>query len=185
MLAYPLIDLLYGSDFEDAALPLILLAPTIFLYPPTYIAAYVLISQDRQSALAWVYGSVAVVNIGLNLVLIPAVLARRAAFVTSLSQLLSATIMVTLALRASGRVDTRTILGGACVASALAGGTMALLHDEFLLAAPAGALVYVVVLALFERRFHPHDYERVMSFVRRRPAEPSAGGAPESEQLQT
>ncbi len=184
VLAYPLIDLLYGSDFEDGAVPLMLLAPTIFLYPPTYIAAYVLISQDRQSELAWVYGSVAVVNIGLNLVLIPAYSLDGAAFVTSVSQLLSAAIMVTLALRASGPVDTRTIVGGPVLASALAGGTMALLHDEILIAAPAGALVYVVVLALFERRFHPHDYERVMRFVRRRPAEPSAGGAPESEQLQ-
>ena len=100
---------------------------------------------------------------------------------TSVSQLLSAAIMVTLALRASGPVDTRTIVGGPVLASALAAGTMALLHDEILIAAPAGALVYVVVLALFERRFHPHDYERVMRFVRRRPAEPSAGGAPESE----
>lgn len=184
VLAYPLMDLLYGSDFEDGALPLILLAPTIFLYPPTYIAAYVLISQDRQSALAWVYGSVAVVNIGLNLVLIPAYSLDGAAFVTSLSQLLSAAIMVTLALRASGPVDVRTIAGGAILASALAGGTMALLHDEILIAVPAGVLVYVAVLALFERRFHPRDYDRVMRFVRRRPAGPSAGGAPESEQLQ-
>jgi len=127
---------------------------------------------------------VAVVNIGLNLVLIPAYSLDGAAFVTSVSQLLSAAIMVTLALRASGPVDTRTIVGGPVLASALAGGTMALFHDEILIAAPAGAIVYVVVLALFERRFHPHDYERVMRFVRRRPAEPSAGGAPESEQLQ-
>lgn len=184
VLAYPLMDLLYGSEFEDGALPLILLAPTIFLYPPTYIAAYVLISQDRQSVLAWVYGSVAVVNIGLNLILIPIYSLDAAAFVTSFSQLLCSAFMVTLALRASGPVDVRTIAGGPVLASALAGGTMALLYDEILIAAPAGALVYAVVLALFERRFHPHDYERVMRFVRRRPADPSARGAPDPEQLQ-
>lgn len=184
VLAYPLMDLLYGSEFEDGALPLILLAPTIFLYPPTYIAAYVLISQDRQSALAWVYGTVAVVNIGLNLILIPAYSLDGAAFATSFSQLLCAAIMVTLALRASGSVDVRTIAGGPVLASALAGGTMALLRDEILIAAPAGAIVYVVVLALFERRFHSRDYERVMRFVRRRPADSSAGGPPDPEKLQ-
>ena len=184
VLAYPLMDLLYGSEFEDGALPLILLAPTIFLYPPTYIAAYVLISQDRQSALAWVYGSVAIVNIGLNLILIPAYSLDGAAFVTSLSQLLCCTIMVALALRASGPVDVRTIAGGPVLASALAGGTMAVLHDEILIAVPAGVLVYVAALMLFERRFHPRDYDRVMRFVRRRPADPSAGGAPDSQELQ-
>jgi len=184
VLAYPLMDLLYGSDFEDGALPLILLAPTIFLYPPTYIAAYVLISQDRQSVLAWVYGSVAVVNIGLNLVLIPVYSLDAAAFVTSFSQLLCAALMVSLALRASGPVDVRTITGGPVLAAALAGGVMALLHDEILVAAPAGAVVYAVVLTLFERRFHPHDYERVTRFLRRRPADSSAGSVPDPEKLQ-
>lgn len=184
VLADPLIELLYGSEFEDAAVPLALLAPTILLYPPTYIAAYVLISQDRQSTLAWVYGIVAVVNIGLNLVLIPAYSLDGAAFATSFTQLLCAAIMVTLALRASGPVDVRTIAGGPLLAGALAAGTMALLRDEILIAAPAGMLVYAVVLALFERRFNPHDYERVIGFVRRRPAEPSAGGASDPEQLQ-
>ena len=175
VLAGPLIELLYGSEFEDAALPLALLAPTIVLYPPTYIAAYVLISQDRQKTLAWVYGAVAIVNIGLNLVLIPEYSLDGAAFVTSFSQLLCGAIMMTLALRASGRLDVGTILGGPVLASALAAGAMALLYDEILIAVPASVLVYAAALALFERRFHPRDYERVTRFVRRRPAEPSAG----------
>ena len=49
-------ELLYGSEFRDGASALILLAPTVVLYPPTYLAAYVLIGQDRQGTLAWVYG---------------------------------------------------------------------------------------------------------------------------------
>ena len=72
VLAYRFIDLLYGSDFEDGAVPLMLLAPTIFLYPPTYIAAYVLIFSGPAVGARLGVRLGGVVNIGFNLVLIPA-----------------------------------------------------------------------------------------------------------------
>jgi O-antigen/teichoic acid export membrane protein len=184
VLAYPLMELLYGAEFRDGASALILLAPTIILYPPTYLAAYVLISQDRQATLAWVYGSVTVVNIGLNMVLIPRFSLDGAAFATSLCETLSAAMMLGLALRAAGAIDVRAVAVGPVVASALAAGAMVLLHDQVLAAIPVSAAVYVGALVLYERRFHPHDHERVMSFLRRRTAaDASARGTPEPDEL--
>lgn len=184
VLAYPLMELLYGAQFRDGASALVLLAPTIILYPPTYIAALVLISQDRQSTLAWVYGSVTLVNVGLNMVLIPRYSFDGAAFATSFCEALRAAAMMALALRASGAIRARAVTVGPVLASALAGGAMALLYDQVLAAIPVAAVVYVVTLLLYERRFHPHDYARVMAFVRRgRAGDGSARGAPEPEQL--
>ena len=183
VLAYPLMELLYGPEFRDGASALILLAPTVVLYPPTYLAAYVLISQDRQGTLAWVYGGAALVNIGLNAVLIPEYSLDGPAFATSLCELITAVVMTTLALRVSGPLNLRSVAIGPVVASALAGASMALLYDAVLAAIPVAAVVYVVALVFYERRFHPEDYERVVDFIRRRRGSESAGGAPESEQL--
>ena len=181
VLAYPLMELLYGSEFRDGASALILLAPTIVLYPPTYLAAYVLIGQDRQGTLAWVYGAAALVNIGLNTILIPEYSLDGPAFATSFCELITAIVMTALALRVSGPISWRSAVVGPAAASALAAGAMVLLYDEVLVAIAVSAVVYVIALVLYERRFHPEDYERIMEFVRRRRR--SAGGAAEPEQL--
>jgi O-antigen/teichoic acid export membrane protein len=178
VLAYPVMELLYGDEFRDGASALILLAPTIVLYPPAYLAAYVLMSQDRQSLLAWVYGGGTVLNVGLNVVLIPRFSLDGAAFATSFCELLVAGAMVALALRAAGALDARAMLAGPVLAGALAAGAMALLYDTVLVAIPVAAAAYLTALVLYERRFHPRDYERVVGFLRRR-----SGAAPQAEQL--
>jgi len=84
----------------------------------------------------------------------------------------------------SGALDWRAIAVGPVVASALAGATMAVLHGQVVAAVAASVVVYIGALVLYERRFHPQDYERVMSFARRRPSGASARRSPDSEQLQ-
>ena len=177
VLAYPLMELLYGDEFRDGASALTLLAPTIVLYPLVYIAAYVLISQDRQSVLAWVYAGATVLNIGLNVVLIPEYSLDGPAFATTVCEALSVALMLVFALRVSGALDWRSILAGPVVASALAGGVMALLYDSVVVAIVASAVIYLVAIVLFERRFYRDDYEQVMRFVRRRSPGDSAGRA--------
>jgi O-antigen/teichoic acid export membrane protein len=174
VLADPLMELLYGPEFRDGASALMLLAPTVVLYPLTYIAAYVLIAQDRQSVLAWVYAAAMVLNIALNAILIPRYSLDGPAFATSVCEALTGALMLAFALRVSGALDWRAIAVGPVVASALAGGTMAVLHGQVVAAMAASAIVYIGVLMLLERRFHPEDKERVMSFARRRPRGASA-----------
>ena len=159
-------------------------SPTIVLYPLVYIAAYVLISQDRQSVLAWVYAGATLVNIGLNVVLIPRYSLDGPAFATTVCEALSVAFMLAFALRVSGPIDWRSITAGPVLASALAGGVMALLHGSVVAAIVLSAIVYLAALVLFERRFYREDYEQVMGFVRRRGPGDSARGAPDPEQLQ-
>jgi len=90
VLAEPVIRLLYGSSYEGAASALRLLTPAIALYPICYLTGYLLVSQDLQRVLTWVYGLVALENVLANFVLIPWLSLNGAALGTSISQLLVA-----------------------------------------------------------------------------------------------
>jgi O-antigen/teichoic acid export membrane protein len=170
VLAGPLMRLLYGSSYESGATALRLLTPAIVLYPICYVSGYLLVSQDRQRVLTWVYGLVALENILANLVLIPWLSLNGAALSTSISQLLVAVALVFFAQRAAGQIQWGPIVGGAAVASVLAAAAMAGLGDSVGIAVPAGALVYLVAIVLFERFFFPADAQAVLGLLTRRRA---------------
>jgi O-antigen/teichoic acid export membrane protein len=162
VLAGPLIELLYGSEYGDSALALRLLAPAIALYPVCYITASLLVSQHRQRVLLVVYALVAVENVAANLVLIPWLSLYGAAIGTSIS-----TVLVAAAFVASARqqVDFARVLGGPVLASATAACVMLLLRESFIAAVVASAIVYVGVLVLFERRLFPDDARAVLDLL--------------------
>lgn len=168
VLAGPLVQLLYGSSYEEAETALRLLTPAIALYPICYLTGYLLVSQDRQRVLTWVYGLVALENILANFVLIPWLSLNGAALGTSISQLLVAVAFVGFALRTAGKIEWGRIAAGPVVATLLAAGTMAALRDELGLAVPAGTAVYLVALLLFERSVFPEDARAVLGLLPRR-----------------
>jgi O-antigen/teichoic acid export membrane protein len=151
VLAEPLIDLLYTSEFSQAADALALLAPAIALFPIAYITGYLLVSQDRQIVSTWTYGIVAVENILLNLYLIPVHSLKGAAIGTSISYVLVLCSVLFFARRTAGPVDWRRILLSSGLASAASGLAMWALRDEFWAAVAAGATVYVVAFLAVER----------------------------------
>jgi len=168
ILAGPLVRVLYGSSYEDAATALRLLAPAIALYPFSYLTGYLLVSQDQQRILTWVYGLVTLENVLVNLVLIPWLSLNGAALGTSISQLLVAVVFVAVAQRTIGRIGWTRIAGGPVVATLLAAGTMAALRDELAVAVAVGAAVYLVALVLFERFLFPEDARAVLDLLPRR-----------------
>jgi len=168
VLAGPLIRVLYGSSYGSAETALRLLTPAIALYPICYVTGYLLVSQDRQRVLTWVYGLVALENILANLLLIPWLSLNGAALGTSISQLLVAVAFVAFAQRIAGGIDWSRIAAGPVVGTLLAAGTMAALRDELALAVPAGTAVYVVALVLFERLLFPEDARAVLNLLPRR-----------------
>lgn len=151
ILAGPLIELLYTAEFSEAADALVLLAPTVALFPVAYITGYLLVSQDKQIVSTYTYGLVAVENILLNLYLIPAHSLRGAAIGSSISYVLVLCSVLTFARRIAGPVDWRRILLSAGVASAAAGGVMWALKDELFAAVGAGAVVYLLMFLGIER----------------------------------
>jgi O-antigen/teichoic acid export membrane protein len=171
ILAEPLIELLYGHGYPDAPDALVLLAPAIALYPLGYVTGYLLVGQDRQRVLTYVYGAVALENIALNFVLIPAFSLEGAAIGTSLSQLLVTVSLVYFARRTVGRIRFARVLVGPAFASAGAAVLFALFRENVALAAAAGGVVYVVLLLAFERVVYPDDASAIREIAvrRRRP----------------
>ena len=56
VLADPLVETLYGTDFDEAAPALQLLAPSIVLFPIAYVTGLFLIARRRQRFVAVLYG---------------------------------------------------------------------------------------------------------------------------------
>jgi O-antigen/teichoic acid export membrane protein len=151
VLARPLIELLYTSEFSEAADALVLLSPAIALFPVCYVTGYLLVSQDRQIVSTYTYGIVAIVNIVLNLILIPAFSLRGAAINSSISYVIVLVVVLTFARQTAGPVDWKRILLSSGLGSAAAGAAMWLLDDTFALAVAAGVAAYVSVFLLVER----------------------------------
>jgi O-antigen/teichoic acid export membrane protein len=168
LLGGQLVRLVYGSGFGDAGSALAWLAPAIVLYPVAQISGALLVAQNRQVALAVVYGLIALENVLANLVLIPLFSLQGAAAGASLSQALVAGPLLVLATHTAGRIDMQRIVAGPLLAAVASAAAMLLLRDEFGLAVAGGALAFIVVLVAFERRFYPEDAQAVTAFVRRR-----------------
>ena len=164
----PLATFVYGSDFEPAGDALRLLAPAIALYPVTHLAGVLLLSQDRQVALAAAHGVVAVANVAANVVLISLFSLDGAAAAASLTQLLLAIGLLVAARGLLPHVSWPRILAGPTLAGALAALGMAVFRDDLGPGLAAGALVYLPALVLFERLAFPADARALWGFVLRR-----------------
>lgn len=163
----PLATFVYGSDFGQTGDALRWLAPAIVLYPVTHLASVLLLSQDRQVALAAAHGIVAVVNVAANVVLISLFSLNGAAAAASLTQLLLALGLLAAARGLLQHVSWPRVLAGPLLAGGLAALGMAAFRNDLGPALAAGALVYVPALVLFERFVFPADARALWNFVRR------------------
>jgi len=159
---------LYGSDFDRAGDALRLLAPAILLYPVTHLFSVLLLSQDRQVAVAVVHGAVAAANLAGNVVLIALFSLNGAAAAASLTQALLAAGLIAAARGLIGDVSWTRVLAGPALAGSLAALAMAATRDDLGPALVAGALVFLPTLVLFERLAFPADARALWSFVLRR-----------------
>jgi O-antigen/teichoic acid export membrane protein len=169
----PIIRILYGPDFGEAASAVRLLGFAAAFYGLTYLSSYVLISQGRQRVLPWIVGGVLLLNVGLNLVVIPVWSYDGAAAVTSISEVALSVAYVVCVLRITGPVSLPRIVTGPLVACAALGG-VALVVGTGLAGLLVAAVVYPVVLLAVERLVFPADV-RLLRGVLRRESPVSAG----------
>jgi len=113
-------------------------------------------------------------NVLANLVLIPLFSMQGAAAGASISQGLITLPLFVLAVQTSGRIDVPRIVSGPVLAAVLSGLGMVALRGSFGAAVVVGALLFLVPLILFERRFYPEDAQAIAAFFRRRPVEVEA-----------
>lgn len=186
LLGDSLINLLYGARYADAVLPLRMLGAATVFYAINSLAATVLIARDRPGTFSRLLVGVAVLNIAMNLILIPPYGAGGAAFTAAVSGLLLAVLSVRCVTTVVGRVSLLRALAGPTLAGLAM--TAAILPFDLPLvpAAAAGTLAYAAVLAGFERLAYPDDFAAMLRLLKRRAGpRPHAGdslpGPPLSE----
>lgn len=172
LFAEPLIELFYGSGYEDAIAPLRLLAAMTVLYGINAFAATLLIARDKPGAFVRPGVAIVVQNVVFNLILIPPFGAEGAAFNAVLSSLLLAGITFWRARSLVGGVSLARVL----IAPAVAGLALAAVavagQGVPLVAGAVGLAAYAATFLLVERLAFDEDFDLYRSLVRRRSAEP-------------
>jgi O-antigen/teichoic acid export membrane protein len=150
LFARPLIDLLYGREFEPSVVPLQILGLMTLMYGINAYASVSLVARYRPLAYGRLLVPVIALNVVLNLILIPAEGASGAAA----AALASGTLLAVLALWQARAVLGPSDLVGAFAGPVLAG--VAMVAVVLALSAPwvvelvLGGVVYGGVLGLFE-----------------------------------
>jgi O-antigen/teichoic acid export membrane protein len=175
LFAGPVVDLLYGAQYEEAVSAVRLLGGAAALYGIAFLSASTLIAQRRQAVLPWATGAVLVVNVTLNLVLIPPLSYDGAALATSISQLLIAVVLSVAVWRVTGPLSLGRVLAGP-VAGSAAMAAVAAVAGASLPTLALGAAAYALVLLVVERRLFPADVRLLLGVVRRqRPVSDASG----------
>jgi O-antigen/teichoic acid export membrane protein len=170
ILAGPIVDLVYGSSYDDAVTSLRLLGPAIPLYAVAYIAGLLLVARHRQRVLTIAMGVVAFQNIAANFILIPWLSLNGAALGTSVSEALVTVPLLVYGARACEGFHWLRVFGGPLVAGAACAVAMGLLVHSPVAAVLLGGLAYLAVFGAFEHRIFPDDVRGALSLLRRRPA---------------
>lgn len=160
----PLLRLLFGGEYVEAASALRWLGGAAVFYGITYFAMNTVVAQGRQGVIPWVTGGLMLMNVLLNLVLIPRYSFDGAAAVTAATEVVGSAVMLFLALRLVGPVPVRRILSGP-VAGVLAMAAVAALAGDGLIGLALAGVAYLVVTGATERAFFPEDFRRLSSRV--------------------
>ena len=151
LFAEPIVDLLYGDGYAAAVLPLQLLGATTVLFGVQKFASIAFIARGNPGMFARVVALVVVVNVSVNVVVIPRYGADGAAGAALLSSVVLALACLALAQRAFGPIRFVRCFAGP-VAGGLAAVALQLALDLPLLPGVIAALaVYALTLAATER----------------------------------
>jgi O-antigen/teichoic acid export membrane protein len=171
LFAEPLIETLYGPDFDDAVGPLRFLAAMTVLFGITTFVSIVLIARDRPREFIRPAAIVLIQNLAFNLILIPRYGASGAAFNAVLSGVLLVALTVPPTAASFGGVSPVRVLASPLTAAAAMTAVALLLGDApWALAAAASGVAYLLVFVGVERAAFPGDYGFIAGAVRRREA---------------
>lgn len=169
VLAEPVCRLFFGAELEDAAGPLRLLAPVVVALGVVTLCTSMVVSQRSAGPILRATGAMVVLNVVLNVILIPIFDEEGAA----LAMLATEAVFVVIAIRLAqqtmgGHLRWTPMVGAPLVAGAAMAVAMLLLAGSFPVAAVVGIVLYGVVFAVVERRLAPRDYAFGRDMLRRR-----------------
>lgn len=167
-LAEPWMRIIFGRQFEDAAGPLRLLAPAVVLLALVTLASSLVVGRGRARSMVKATAAMAVLNVVLNVALIPVWEESGAALAMLVTEALYAVVSIGLAVRMVGSPGwVRTLAAPLLAAAVMAPPALALSH-HFWIAMPLSLVVFTAAYAGFERLFSPTDLRFALDLVRNR-----------------
>jgi O-antigen/teichoic acid export membrane protein len=167
VLALPLTRLIFGHKLDAAATPLRILAPSVVLLGVITLAASLFVSRRDPRAMVKVTGWMALVNIALNVALIPPLEDTGAAIAMTFTEALYCIVSMRLAIQTAGGVDWPAMVASPLAGGVVAAGVMAALSSSLALALAAGTAAYIVVFVVVERTTAPTDLQFAATMLRR------------------
>jgi O-antigen/teichoic acid export membrane protein len=166
VLAAPVSRALFGANVH-ATTDLRLLAPCVVSLGIVTLSVALYVSRRPPRPMVWVTGAMALLNVVLNLVLIPSLDDRGAAIAMTATEIAYAVVALIAAARVLGGINWVSTLAGPAVGS-LAMVLPALAFDDSLLLGVASSVpVYVLALLAVERVTSPDDLAFAGGLVRR------------------
>jgi O-antigen/teichoic acid export membrane protein len=157
--AEPLIELLYGEQFEGAVTPLRLLGVMTVLFGLNSMATTIAIGRDRPQDFTRPAAFVLVQNIAFSFVLIPAYGADGAALNLVISSALLCALTFRNLTRLVGAISPTRVVIAPLVSAAVMGATAGLLAGApWAPAALAAVLAYGAAFLVVERMLYPSDF---------------------------
>ncbi len=167
VLAEPVCRFFFGAGLVEAAGPLRFLAPVAVLIGIVTLSSSVVVSRRNPMIMVWSTGAIVVINVVLNLVLIPSWDETGAAVAMLVSEVAFLFVVVPLAARIVGGVRWLPTITGPLVAGAVMIPLLFLLDGVPLVAVAVGSAAYLLVLVLVERVVAPRDIELATRMARR------------------
>jgi O-antigen/teichoic acid export membrane protein len=148
--------------------PLRWLGVTTVFYGLNMLASTLLVARDRPLDFARICAVVVVLNISLNLILIPPLGATGAALAAAISSVALALMGAYRIAGLTGRLRVRRSFAGPVAAGAAMAATMLGAPLPPVPEAALGSAVYLLVLYLVEHRLFPDDFALARSLLARR-----------------
>lgn len=167
VLAEPIARLVFGPQFGPAAEPLRLLAPAIVLVGVVTLSTTLVLSRRGPGRMVRVTALMVVINVGLNLVLIPRFAGEGAAAAMLATEGAFVAVTLLMAARAVGGLKWRQMLAGPLLAGLAMAVPLWVLGSLPGLAAVAGVATYLVAFVTLERAWHPGDLIYVINVIDR------------------
>jgi O-antigen/teichoic acid export membrane protein len=152
-----IVQIVYGDAYQGAAATAQILGGATFLYGVFALPALTVAARDKQKWILWISGPALLINIALNVALIPSLSLNGAAVAMTITQLIMTVAMLGAAISITGSISaSRMALGPGAGAVAMA--LSALIVGTGGVGLLTGFVAYVVVLLFMERLFHHRDF---------------------------
>jgi O-antigen/teichoic acid export membrane protein len=168
VLAEPLCRLFFGDALASAGDSLRLLAPVVVFFGVIVMSTNLIVSRSDPMRVVRIVAAVAVVNLGLNAVLIPMWDAQGAAAAMLVADLIYVVLALRMAVPLAGGLEWLPTLAAPVAAGAAMAMVMLPLHGLLGAALAAGAVAYFAVFAAVDSVVDPNDLRFVKSMVARR-----------------